>query len=81
MHNILPQAKEGVLSPHFNEETFIGILFIDRPISIDMFVLVKKVVHRLHLGPHLLRGARAAPIPPFTAVLMCTASEHMIVVA
>ena len=43
VHNILPQVKEGVLSPHFNKETFIGILFIDRPISIDMFVLVKKL--------------------------------------
>ena len=43
VHNILPQTKEGDLSPHFNEEMFIGILFIDRPISIDMFVLVKKL--------------------------------------
>ena len=43
VHNILPQAKEGDLSPHFNEEMYIGILFIDRPISIDMFVLVKKL--------------------------------------
>ena len=43
VHNILPQAKEGDLSPQFHEKMFIGILFIDRPISIDMFVLVKKL--------------------------------------
>ena len=77
MHNILPQAKEGDLSPHFNEETFIWILFIDGPISIDMFVLVKKLSTGLIWDPICCEARSSAPIPPFTAVPMCTASKHM----
>ena len=61
VHNILPQAKEGVLSPHFNVETIIGILFIDRPIRIDMFVLVKKSCSQASFGtPFAERRARCA---------------------
>lgn len=74
---MLPQAKEGDLSPHFNEETSIGMLFIDRPISIDMFLLVKKLSIGLIWDPICSEAPSSAPIPQFTAVPMCTASKHM----
>ena len=68
---MLPQAKEGDLSPHFNEETSIGMLFIDRPISFDMCVLVKKLSIGLIWDPICSEERSSAPIPPFTAVLIC----------
>lgn len=48
---MLPQAKEGDLSPHFSAETFTGIILIDSPISIDMFVLGEKLIIGLIWGP------------------------------